>query len=389
MGSVYILSLPFVSAFNLSQIFVIPLIVCVLALGWMGITNQLTKVPLIELDKIIIAFLACVIISVILNITKLSPKNLNHLFAIIAGYILFYFGAERISQHISISRILDLLLASYFFCLAFGILEFTVVNFTSFDINKIVFRPAIEEYNPGFLDIVLIRSRSTFEESGYFAAYMGMLGPILAHHLWSSPSKKWVRASFIGLTVICYFMAFSVSLFIFLPLAIALTTFLRTLASKKVTRGAIAAYASLAAIAIILVSSTELREILFLRKFEGNSYQDRSQRFTATIELIANSSLPQLLFGNGPGSYFNLDIQPAVSVYINFLRDFGIIGLSIYLFMILFLLTNLFKAQDQLGKSIFLSYLIVVLFFISTPIYFLPHYYLPLLLYRIRTLRMN
>jgi len=271
--------------------------------------------------------------------------------------------------------------------MVFGIVEFVIVNFTSFNINAIVFRPAIEDYTPGFLDIILIRARSTFEESGYFAAYMGMLAPLMTYYLWQVRSERWLRWLFIGMTAVSYFVAFSVSLFIFLPFAIALTTFLRTLAERRMTRGVLVAYGVLVLMALVVISSPTLLEVLFLRKFEGGSFQDRNERFAATIDLVANSGWLHILFGHGPGSYFSLGIRPAVSVYLNFLRDLGALGLTAYLLLAGYALVNLFRARDPLGRALFLSYLVVLLFFVSTPIYFLPHYFLPLLLYRLRIVR--
>ena len=112
-----------------------------------------------------------------------------------------------------------------------------------------------------------------------------------------------------------------------------------------------------------------------------------NQRFAATIELVAAAPWLKIMFGHGPGSYFSLGIQPAVSVYLNFLRDLGVMGVLSYLLLAAYALLNLFVAKDGLGRALFLSYLVVLLFFVSTPIYFLPHYFLPLLLYRLRVVR--
>lgn len=387
MDALYFLSLPFVSAFNVSQIFVIPLVVGVLGLVWFAATGQVRRLPVIEIDKLVILFLGCMLVSVVVNLPAMGSKNFNHIFAILAGYVLFYFGAERLAQRLTVERILHLLFLGYMVTLFFGIVEFMIVNFTSLNINAIIFRPAVEDYSPGFLDIILIRARSTFEESGYFAAYMGMMAPLMVHYLWKVRTERWLRWIFIGTTATCYFMAFSVSLFILLPFAVALTTFLRTLTERRMSKGVVLAYAVLILLVLMVVAIPGLLEALILRKFEGNSFQDRNERFAATIALMTRSHWQQLVFGYGPGSYFGLGIQPAVSVYLNFLRDLGLIGLLAYLLLGGYALINLFIARDTLGRALFLSYLVVLLFFVSTPIYFLPHYFLPLLLYRIRVIR--
>lgn len=387
MDALYFLSLPFVSAFNISQIFVIPLVVGLLATVWAVGTGQVKRLPWIQLDRLVLLFLGCMLVSVVVNLPTMATKSLNHIFAILAGYGLFYFAAERFSQHLSIERILHLLFIGYLVTLAFGAFEFLVVNFTSVNINALVPRPAIEDYTPGFLDIILIRARSTFEESGYFAAYMGMMAPLMVHYLWHMRQERWPRVVFIVGSALAYFMAFSVSLFIFLPFAIAVTTLLRTLTERRMTKGVVAAYALLILLVVVVLSFPGLLEVLILRKFEGNSFQDRNQRFAATIDLVAAAPWLKILFGHGPGSYFSLGIQPAVSVYLNFLRDLGVVGLLAYLLLAGYALLNLFVARDGLGRALFVSYLVILLFFISTPIYFLPHYALPLLLYRMRMVR--
>lgn len=386
MNTVYYLSLPFVSAFNVSQIFVIPLMVGVLAITWALLTGGIGRLNLIQFDILVLLFLISVLISVAANLATMEAKNLNHVLAIFAGYLLFYFSAERFSRRLTIEDILRLLFIGYVITLVFCIIEFLIVNFTSYDINAIVFRPAVEDYTPGFLDIILIRSRSTFEESGYFAAYLGMMAPIMTYYLWRVQHSSWPRIVFIVGSGLAYFMSFSVSLFIFLPVAIAATSLARTVVELRIKRDAVTTYL-LILLGLVALTSTDLFDVMILRKFDGFSFQDRSDRFSATVDLVFNAPLRNILFGHGPGSYFNLNVQPAVSVYLNFLRDLGLVGLASYLLLSIYALWGLFCAKDALGRALFLSYLVTLLFFISTPIYFLPHYYLPLLLYRLRVLR--
>lgn len=387
MDALYLLSIPFVSAFNVSQIFIIPLMVALIGLAWYGATGQLNRLRLIQADYLLLCFLACVLISTAVNLPQLSAKNLNHVAAICAGYLVFYLGAERLTQHLSIERVLQLLFIGYLVSTGFGLLEFLLVNFTSININNFVFRPAVEDYTPGFLDIVLIRARSLFEESGYFAAYMAMMAPLMAFYLWKIRTERWLRVLFVVLTLLSYFAAFSVSLFIFLPFAIAVTVVLRTVQERRMTRGVLVSFSILALIAIVVLSSPVLMELLFLRKFEGGSFQDRNEKFAATLDLVMDASWWQVMFGHGPGSYFNLGIKPAISVYLNYLRDLGVLGLTAYVLLMGFVLVDLFRDRSPFGVALFVSAVVIQLFYISTPIYFLPYYYIPLLLYRMRIVR--
>ena len=387
MDALYLLSIPFVSAFNVSQIFILPLMVALMGLAWYGSTGRLDRMHLIQADYLVLFFLGCVLVSTAVNLPHLSPKNLNHVVAICAGYLIFYLGAERLTQHLSIERVLQLLFIGYLISTGFGLLEFVLVNFTSININNFVFRPAVEDYTPGFLDIVLIRARSLFEESGYFAAYMAMMAPLMAFYLWKIRTERWLRVLFVVVTLLSYFAAFSVSLFIFLPFAVAVTVVLRTLQEGRITRGVLVSFSILALIAIVVLSSPVLMELLFLRKFEGGSFQDRNEKFAATLDLVMDADWWRVVFGHGPGSYFNLGVKPAISVYLNYLRDLGLLGLMAYLLLISYVLVDLLRDRSPFGVALFVSTIVIQLFYISTPIYFLPYYFIPMLLYRMRIIR--
>lgn len=390
MDQLYLLSLPIVSAFNFSQILVIPLLVCLLAVLWYGATGRIGPMPSIRIDAFILIFLVSAVTSITVNANNLTSKSINHLLAVFTGWLFFYFLAERITRRLNIERILALLFVGYMSSLVFGIAEFLVANFTTYDINSLIPRPAVEEYTPGFLDIVLIRARSFFEESGYFGAYLAMLMPLMVYYLWHFEKKRWLKSSFVILTITGYFIAFSVSLFIFLPTAIFFAHFLRSaIRDRRFSKKTILLYLATAMVILLIITTSTLFDEVFLRKFEGNSFEDRYRRFSSTIDLMSKSDWTRLAFGYGPGSYYYLDIQPAVSVYLNFLRDFGILGVLSFLTIQIYALINTLMGSTKFSQAIFTSLLIELLFFISTPIYFLPHYYIPLLLYRIYFIRMQ
>ncbi len=382
MGALYLLSLPFVSAFNVSQIFVIPLIVCLLAMFWYGATGRITHIFLIQADKIILLFLGSILLSIVVNIDTISGTGINHSIAMLGGFIIFYYGAECIIRAIDLTRILRLLYISYMICIFFGAIEFILTNFTSIEIGNYVFRPAITDYTPGFLSIVFIRARSTFEESGYFAAYLGVLFPLMTYYLWANAAPRAQKIRFIGMTLIGAFIGFSVSLFIFLPAAAMLALALRTLYAQKLTKEAVLIFLALLLAGLALLAFPSLVEEVFLRKFSGNSFADRYQRFESTIDITSTASALHAFLGYGPGSYVNFNTSAAVSVYLNFLRDIGIVGLGLYIMLLGYMVFNLLRCQDAFSGALLVSFLVQILFFVSTPIYFQPHYYLIFVFYK-------
>jgi len=387
MDLLYWFSIPFVNAFNASQVLIDPLIIALAAASLYALQGKLDAFKFGRLDGLLALFLGSVALSTCVNANTIEAKSINHLIAVFASFSIFYYLAVRISRELTIERILAVLWAGYIFTTVFGLVEFSLVNFLGIDLGSIVPRPSVSEYHPGFLDIVLIRSRSLFEESGYYAAYLSTVAPLLVHYLWRVNPSRAGKTAFILLSASSYFVAFSVSLFIFLPFAALLPSMVRLVAERRLARRLVWLYVIVLAAALVVMSSDTLMNALFLRKFSGNSFEDRNDKFEATLELMSNASWSSALFGYGPGSYFQLDVPPAISVYLNFWRDFGLLGIAAYFTFVIGFLRRCYADRSPLGLSIFVSALVVQLFYVATPAYFLPGYLLPLVLYKINSTR--
>lgn len=387
MDLLYWFSLPFVNAFNFSETIIIPMLVSLVGVGLYATMNRLQSLKPSMLDGLIVAFLGSAIMSTLFNVNSLGAKGINHLAALFASYGVLYYMPVTLSRRLSVERILAVLWIGYVLCVLFGIIEFVLVNFTNVDLDAIVHRPSALDYKPAFLDILLIRSRSLFEESGYFANYLAVLSPLMVYYLWHVKQSTSARITFIVLTMTASFVAFSVSMFIFLPTALIIASILRIMDKRRISKTMALLFVVLIVITLVVVLSDDLMNILFFRKFEGDSFQDRSEKLEVTLSAMSNASWLQILFGFGPGSYFNLGVLPSTSVYLNFWRDYGILGISAYLLSVLYLLLLVFTDKSALGQAIFLSSLIIQLFFIAIPTYYAPVSYLPMILYELRRRR--
>lgn len=387
MNILYWFSLPFVNAFNFSETIIIPMIVSMMGVSIYAMTNRVQIFRPSRLDFLIMVFMGSVIFSMLINVNSLQAKGVNHLMAIFSSYAILYYAPVMLSRKLSVERILAVLWGSYILCAVFGLFEFILANYTGVDLDAIIHRPSALDYKPSFLDILLIRSRSLFEESGYFANYMAILMPLMVHYLWRVKNSNFERITFILLSISASFVAFSVSMFIFLPGAIVIFGILRIVVERRITRTMSILFVVLLAIVLLVSLSDNLADMLFLRKFEGGSYQDRSEKYAATLDIMNNSDLLHLLFGYGPASYANLNILPATSVYFNFWRDYGIIGVSAYFLLVIHFLFISFSDKSAMGEAIFLSALVVQLFFIAIPTYYAPVTYLPMILYELRRRR--
>ena len=387
MDVLYWFSIPFVNAFNVSEVVIDPLVIALVAAGLYALQGKLDAFRLERLDGLLALFLGSVVLSTCVNANTIESKSVNHLIAVFASFSIFYYLAVRISRDLAIEKILAVLWAGYIFTTIFGLVEFALVNFLGMDLGSLIPRPSVTQYNPGFLDIVLIRSRSLFEESGYYAAYLSTVAPLLVYYLWHVKPTRAGKTSFVLLSVSSYFVAFSVSLFIFLPLAAILPSAIRLVAQRRLARSLVWFYLLVLVIGLVIVSSDTLMDVLFYRKFSGGSFEDRNDKFEATLDLMADADWSGALFGYGPGSYFRLGVLPAISVYLNFWRDFGALGIAAYFAFVIGLLRRCYADRSPLGSAIFVSALAIQLFYIATPTYFLPGYFLPLVLHKIKTAR--
>lgn len=382
MELLYFTLLPLINALNFSQTLIIPLLVSVLAVGWAALAGRMQTIPLLWLDRLLLLLLGVALLGTAVNLLRLDARNLNHLVALVASLLFFYLGVERFSRHLSDAQILRAVWWGYAACTAFSLLEFALTNFKGINIGNMIPRPAVEDYEPTFLDLLLIRARSTFEESGHFAAYMAMCLPFLVHYHWRLRPSLTGKVTFCVLTTGAMLVAFSVSAFLFLPVAALVVSAIYSLRTMTISRSTAVLLGLLMLSVLALAVSEDLLYNVFLRKFQGASFADRSEKFVATMDLMADASWLHVFFGFGPGSYANLGIKPAISVYFNALRDYGVLGMGMWLLVVSYAIASAARLDGPMGRAVLFGTVLVAMYFLAIPNYFHPHYYLPLLFYK-------
>jgi hypothetical protein len=376
MDKLYFFFLPFVNAFNFSSILIIPLIISIINFIEILFTNKFRKLKF--LDYTFLLFLIIICISIILNIKHVNEKFINHSLSYLAIIIFFYYIPTIILKDISVKIFFKIITYSYIIILLFGIIEFICANFFYIDFSFIP-RPTVQSYYPTFFGI-LIRARSIFEESGYFASYIAIVSPLVFYYLKITQSKKLLIFSTI-LFVFAIFTAFSVSFFMFFPLAIIISFIiqkgLNIFENKKLL------FSFLLFIVIITIVyyfyNEEIDYILeeaIISKFYSYSFYDRYNKFIENINVFVDSDILHLLFGYAPGSYKYLKIEPAISFYINLLRDLGVVGLFSFLLVNVISFIFILRSKKIFSKYIMVSFILMHMFFISNPNYFYPYYLL-------------
>lgn len=382
MSQLYFFILPVINALNFSQTLILPLLVSCAASLWASSIGQLAKWPFLWIDYLLLLLIGEAFLSTIININEINNHNLNHILALATTLLFFYFFAERFANRLKDTQILRALWWGYVACTGFALLEFYLTNFKGINIGSMIPRPAVEDYEPTFLDLLLVRSRSTFEESGHFAAYISICTPFLVHYHWKVFPTQLGKVLFVCLTIGALGTAFSVSAFLFLFASVLIVSIIRTFRTTAMPRSAMIATMLILLLIFVLFWNKEIFYDLILRKFESGSFEDRNEKFLATVDLMSHASWLHLIFGFGPGSFDNLGIKPAISVYLNSLRDYGLLGLGLWLLIFGYAIINAIRLKSSMGQAILTGLILTTLYFLALPNYFHPHYYIPLIFYK-------
>jgi hypothetical protein len=376
MAALYMAVIPFVNGFNFSALIIIPIIVSVLATAKSIFDRRFRKIRNFWFDQAFLIFLCFLMFSLVINAGEVSNKTLNHFFAILASFVFFYYTVERFCHKVSDRILLRGLWFGYVAVTTLGIVEFVIRFSTGFDLGTVIPRPRVFEYAPTFLGDIF-RARSTFEESGHFAAYIMMSAPFLSYYHWHLRPSLTGKTAFVILSLTALFSAFSISAFLFGPAALFLAIGIKLIRYRRVRAWPLVLGAFLAIGVVLVVNSDEVVYEVFIRKFTGASYLDRSEKLNETLDLMGSAPALNFLFGYGPGSYFELGIAPAISVFINFFRDFGLVGSTVFAISILYTTISASRIKEPIGDAILVGCLLVAMYFTAIPNYFYPYFFVP------------
>lgn len=381
MDWLYYLVMPLTSAFNFSAIFIWPILISFVAILVALVTGRVSHSPHVKVfDIFAIAFCGSAAISAALNYEYLSEKSINHLFAVIVSFLCYYMLPSRFTV-LDKNRLFYWISWGVFLSLVFGILEFFVVNFTSIDIVSIVPRPLVEEYTPLFLDAEMIRARSLFEESGYFAQYMCVCAPIYLYTVFKSSLRIHNKLGAIIALLLNIAFVFSPSVFFIFPICAILTLVIRAIYEGRLSKLQVMGFLCVVTLLAVSITNSQAFDFFFGRK--ADSYGDRLLKFEVTRDVMKSASSLNFLFGFGPGSYFKLDVLPAISVYLNIWRDYGFIGLILFVCFVITGLISSLKIAGPYGYICSLGMMFILIGYISSPAYYYPHCFLPFVLLKI------
>ncbi len=385
----YIWLLPFVSAFALAPALPLPVIGgCII---WLAVLNNIFTRPVpvkYFMDNSLILgvfFLLCVWVSYLYNGWGV-PKSTNHVIAYTSSILLFFIGPGLAFTYIRPSDASKIIFRCIFYTTLlaafFAVLEFLLKNMGVADINSLIPRPAVQEFDALALS-EFFRARGFAEESGHFALFLEVLSPLCFYYLFFSNS------CFLPgyLKVICSLIIFLSWIFVISPASFVLVP-LSYLASfffffQKIHLKGM--YQRLAIVGLSLLSLLFLLNLLYpvtdffylsvIEKLDSTSSEDRQVRIDFFFEYFQRGDVFNWFLGNGPAAFDILgfdDSKSILSLYYSILFEVGVLGFLILCCLFISVLVKITRLQPRQGFFVMASFISAAIHY-----YFVANYWFP------------
>ncbi len=372
---------------NLPVIISISLFVGLITYSFLG--RRVNAVFILE-DFFIGALLLVIFISSLVNsYAAIDFKPFNHLLAYSFSIFFFYYVPR-----VTLSNIIDtekkfvtiLKIVNYavFFACLYAIFEFTGKNLFGFDVDRYVFRPRVQEYEPLALGYI-IRARSFVEESGHFAFYLEIFAPISFYYSIKYGERQYRLFHLFQIIIVCFALlcTVSVSSIIIIPIAFSISFILflyREKAYAKTIKDIFIWLVFLLGIFIVVfwISDINLEQIVnhvSFKVIDSSSVVDRISRLRGIEKLLLNSNAFHLLIGYGPGAYKALGLNPVNMLYPNLLFEIGLLGLLIFGVFIFFTGLRILHIQERIKYIFLFSFFSSVMHFSLISNYWYPWFW--------------
>jgi hypothetical protein len=373
----YILFMPFVSAFAFTGTISMPLIFAVfLFLIMLVKIIEKEKLPagFLGIDLIILLFFfVLVIFSFLVNGLGVS-KSLNHTVAYLSTFLLFYLGIkftlfDTTDKNVLLRRILQFITYTTIISAVYGNIEFISSNVFGLNLNDYVPRPTPEEkfYNPSVLGLYY-RARGFATESGVYTQLLELFGPLTVYYMFFTDYCKWFKVFKVLATLSIIFsiiFAASSATFVTLPLSILFSSLVyikpisRYLMKKPWKYYIKSAFVFL--IVLLINSYLSIYGSIFLsitQKLDSSSLDQREDKINFFYEEFARFSPINKLIGAGPAGSDILGFQDSgtiISLYYNITFELGLIGLFLLLSFFLYVFINSISIRSKIGFFLMIS----------------------------------
>ena len=392
---VYILAMPFTSAFALSGTINLPIITAMFLLGFNVVYNAKNKaLPINFITKEIVLislFLFFVLVSFLVNGLAYS-FSLNHTLAYFSSFLLFFISPFLFFiSHTSPQQLLKSTLKVFFIAVLisslFSLFEFTLTNFFSINVTDFIPRANVKEYDP-LITGFLIRSRGFAEESGHYGFMMELFAPLSIYYLYFSnfctlkPMLKNIATFCIIISIIT---SFSVSSFILIPFSILLAIVLKfNLIRKELFKNYKKILLTIFVVLIVwqiinaFIPLNEILQITLDEKLDSFSLNDRQERSDYFWQKFPKLPLENILFGSGPSWYKIFEHDESytfLSVYQTIAFENGLISLLLVFAVLFFIFIKLIKIQHVISIFLLTSFIAGLLHYNNISNYWYPWFW--------------
>lgn len=373
----YILFMPFVSAFAFTGTISLPLICAVFLFLLMVIKIiKYGKLPkaFLGFDLIVLLlFFLLVVFSYFVNGWG-DAKSLNHTVAYLSTFLLFYLAVkfaffDAIDKNLLFKRILQFMTYTTIFSAVYGNIEFISSNFFGLNLNDYIPRPTEEAmlYNPSVLGLYY-RARGFASESGVYTQLLELFGPLAIYYMFFSKYCKWFRIFKILATVsiiLSILFAASSATFVALPLSILFSSLIYI---KPITRYLLKKpwkfyLKSFFVFLIVLIINSYLSIygailLSITQKLDSSSLEQRQDKINFFYDQFSKFNPVNKLMGAGPAASDILGFQDSgtiISLYYNITFELGLLGLFLLLIFFLYLFVNNCTINSKIGFFLMVS----------------------------------
>lgn len=374
----YVVTMPFISAFAFTGTISIPLILSVFLMILMtGSLFNSGKFPegFIGLDIVIILLLILLaIFSFIVNGWG-NSKALNHTIAYLSTFLLFHV-AIKFSLFVARDRkktfrkVLTWLSYITVISACFANLEFLLSNVFRININDYIPRPSEAEamYDATVLGL-FYRARGFAPESGHFAFMMELFSPITIYYLYFSTFCRWrssLKVAAFILMILTIIFTVSTASFVIVPVVFLIAS----IVYGDIVFSFVKNNFSKVFVAFVLISAALLilnyffsfdKFILFsiTDKLDSVSFEDRQSRIDFFYDSFLRLDIIKQFTGVGPAGFdiLGFDEISILSLYHNVTFELGLFGLVLLLSLFLYVLTSILRLRNSLGFFLLMSFL--------------------------------
>jgi len=386
----FLVLMPFTNLFAFTQIISLPFIFSTL-IGLIVIFDVRFYHSQFALPTLFsILFLGLVLISFCINIFNFqSFKPFNHLFAYfftILFYYLFVRHATFISK-LSFYNLIKYISIGVIITSIFTIIEFLAKNIYYPEFDSLFFRPAVSDYQPySGIETLVIRARSTVEESGHYALYLIAFAPLTIQYLYNKKTRFKLFLS--SIIIISFLLTFSVAGIIASVVGLILL-FLTSFKNIKFLKTSVVILLSFVCLNLILgvLFDLSLIENVLLKFTDSSSSVERFDRFNAVFNVLKNGNIFNYIFGYGPAAYDTLKVESFLNLYLVFGIELGVLTLFIFIFFLLYILLNWFKSSNEYTNCLKFSFLACLVHYNSIHNYFYPWFWVLLIIIEVNQKR--